>query len=262
MTITEQKEFLSGYTGETECPVDFAARWQSAVCALDPKVSLRPLDLGNPNGIYETMTVVSGGKTLRARVLRPAAPGTYPLLLLFHDLNRGVRGWHHMTRYLAFGYGVVAPEGVPFQEDWQANPEKVDFQGRYLDALTVAKAALTLPWVEKGKTVAFGEGFGGGLALLCGAMLPKVRCAALNPFPGDFRGMGKAGFDHVDLANFAQLCRSEVLLGTCLMDSYAPPAGQAAIYNRLTCKKEWKRYPKYVHERVNFFENQLLYFLR
>ena len=53
-----------------------------------------------------------------------------------------------------------------------------------------------------------------------------------------------------------------VLLGTCLMDEYAPPKGQAAIYNRLTCPKQWKLYPKYVHERVNFFENQMLRFFK
>ena len=46
------------------------------------------------------------------------------------------------------------------------------------------------------------------------------------------------------------------------MDEYAPPKGQAAIYNRLTCPKQWKLYPQYVHERVNFFENQMLCFFK
>ena len=88
------------------------------------------------------------------------------------------------------------------------------------------------------------------------------RCAALNPLPGDFAGLGLPGYDELDAANFAPLCRAEVLLGTCLMDEYAPPKGQAAIYNRLTCPKQWKLYPKYVHERVNFFENQMLCFFK
>ena len=55
---------------------------------------------------------------------------------------------------------------------------------------------------------------------------------------------------------------AEVLLGSCLMDTYAPPQGQAAIYNRLGGPKQWKMYPKYVHERVNFFENQMLFFFK
>lgn len=45
------------------------------------------------------------------------------------------------------------------------------------------------------------------------------------------------------------------------MDTYAPPKGQAAIYNNLQCEKQWKIYPKYGHERVNFFENELVRFL-
>lgn len=51
-------------------------------------------------------------------------------------------------------------------------------------------------------------------------------------------------------------------MGSCLMDTYAPPQGQAAIYNRLGGPKQWKMYPKYVHERVNFFENQMLFFFK
>ena len=263
MTITEQKAFLGSYAGRTECPGDFPAPWQAFVDAQEPRVSARTMNLGNANGIYETLTVTSSDRVLTARSIRPAAPGKYPLLLMFHDLNRGIRGWHHMTRYLAFGYGVVALEAAPFPNGWKSRPESVDFAGRYRDALILGKAALALPWVDDTRVVAFGEGFGGGLALLCGAMLPgNLRCAALNPFPGDFRGMGQEGLDHVDLVNFAPLCRGQVLMGTCLMDTYAPPSGQAAIYNRLTCPKEWKLYPKYAHERVNFFENQLLFFLQ
>ena len=82
--------------------------------------------------------------------------------------------------------------------------------------------------------------------------------AALHPAVS----LGLPGYDELDAANFAPLCRAEVLLGTCLMDEYAPPKGQAAIYNRLTCPKQWKLYPKYVHERVNFFENQMLCFFK
>ena len=113
-----------------------------------------------------------------------------------------------------------------------------------------ARACLPFSWLSR-------AGAAGSVAL------PAVsRCAALNPLPGDFAGLGLPGYDELDAANFAPLCRAEVLLGTCLMDEYAPPKGQAAIYNRLTCPKQWKLYPKYVHERVNFFENQMLCFFK
>ena len=208
MTITEQKAFLRSYTGQAQAPADFAQRWQETAAALHPAVSCAPVAFGNPCGVYERLTVTFDGRSVTARVIRPAADGVHPLLLMYHDLNRGVRGWHHTTRFLALG-------------------------------------------------------FGGGLALLAASLCPAVsRCAALNPLPGDFAGLGLPGYDELDAANFAPLCRAEVLLGTCLMDEYAPPKGQAAIYNRLTCPKQWKLYPKYVHERVNFFENQMLCFFK
>ena len=35
----------------------------------------------------------------------------------------------------------------------------------------------------------WGEGFGGGLAIVAASLVPGViRCAALNPLPGDLRG--------------------------------------------------------------------------
>ena len=167
-----------------------------------------------------------------------------------------------MTRFLALGYGVVAPEAAPFREDWQKSPEAPDFRQRYRDALTVGKAAIALPWVDSARVVTFGEGLGGGLAILNAALLPCApRCAALHPMPADLSDPGLEGMEKLDLKNLAPLCKSPLLLGTCLMDTYAPPKGQAAIYNNLQCEKQWKIYPKYAHERVNFFENELVRFL-
>ena len=263
MTITEQKAFLQSYTGKAQAPDGLAQRWADEVAAMQPEVQLAPIDFANPCGVYERLTVTYAGRAVTARVIRPAAAGRHPLLLMYHDLNRGVRGWHHMTRFLALGFGTVALEAEPYKGDWLADPTQADFRTRYRDALAVAKAALTLPWVDAGRVYTFGEGFGGGLALLAACLLPEVkRCAVLNPLPGDLAGLGASGYEDIDLANFAPLCRAEVLLGSCLMDTYAPPQGQAAIYNRLACPKQWKMYPKYIHERVNFFENQMLCFFK
>lgn len=146
MTITEQKAFLRSYTGQAQAPADFAQRWQETAAALHPAVSCAPVAFGNPCGVYERLTVTFDGRSVTARVIRPAAGGVHPLLLMYHDLNRGVRGWHHITRFLALGFGVVAPEAEPFREDWKVQPAQAAFRQRYLDALAVAKAALALPW--------------------------------------------------------------------------------------------------------------------
>ena len=174
MTITEQKAILRSYTGQAQAPADFAQRWQETAAALHPAVSCAPVAFGNPCGVYERLTVTFDGRSVTARVIRPAADGVHPLLLMYHDLNRGVRGWHHMTRFLALGFGVVAPEAEPFREDWKVQPAQAAFRQRYLDALAVAKAALALPWVDTGRVYTFGEGFGGGLALVLAVLVGLI----------------------------------------------------------------------------------------
>lgn len=260
MTITEQKAFLSDYQGLTRKPQKSLEEWFSLLDACSPKVTVTPVKFGATQGVYEKIQLEQDGKTLTARCIHPADAQKHPLILMYHDLNRGVRGWHHMTRFLAFGYGVAALESQPFLGDWKEG--QVDFRERYWEALLFGRTVLSFPWVSKEETIAFGEGFGGGLALLAAALLPgSLRCVALNPLPGDFRGLGMEDMDELDLVNIAPLCQGEVLMGTCLMDTYAPPKGQAAIFNHLHCKKMWKLYPKYMHERVNFFENEMVAFL-
>lgn len=95
---------------------------------------------------------------------------------------------------LAFGCGVVAPEAEPFSGDWMSG--QVDFHSRFLDALRPGKAATQLPWVNREQVTAWGEGFGGGLALAAAALVPGVtRAAALNQMPADLRSMGMDGMD-------------------------------------------------------------------
>ena len=96
----------------------------------------------------------------------------------------------------------------------------------------------------------------------------EVRCAALNPMPADFRrrnGVSDekllSALDYMDPVNFAPFLRGALLMGTGLMDKVAPPEGQYAIYNRAVCPKRHLVYPKYEHERINFFENELIKFL-
>ena len=160
MTITEQKAFLRSYTGQAQAPADFARRWQEPAAALHPAVSCAPVAFGNPCGVYERLTVTFDGRSVTARVIRPAADGVHPLLLMYHDLNRGVRGWHHITRSLALGFGVVAPEAEPFREDWKVQPAQAAFRQRYLDALAVAKSAagrFCRPWSARIRRVGCSE---------------------------------------------------------------------------------------------------------
>ena len=148
MTITEQKAFLQTYTGKAQAPAHPAQDWADAVKELHFEAQTAPVEFANAYGVYERLTITYEGCTVTARVIRPDSAGQHPLLLMYHDLNRGVRGWHHMTRFLALGFGTVALEAEPYKGDWLADPAQAEFRTRYKDALAVAKAALALPWVD------------------------------------------------------------------------------------------------------------------
>lgn len=270
MTISQYKEMLSRYQGCIRIPEDFEQTWKQASEHPILSVARTPVPFCNDGAVYETMTVTCDGGEIKARVIRPAAEGRHPMVLMFHDLGRGIRGWHHMTRFLAMGFGVIALDAEPFAGDWKSAPEAVGFARRYRDALILTKCALELPFADPDRLVTWGEGFGGGLAIVSASILPEsAKCIALNPFPADIRSVcGHAGeevlssLDHVDLANFAPGLRARSLFGVCLMDEIAKPEGQFAILNHLSCPFRLKIYPKYAHERVNFFENEILNFLR
>ncbi len=265
MTITEYKAQLERYRGKTKTPEDFSAFWKERWDRLEGSVTAEPAPFHNPLAVYGTLTVAFPGGSLTARCILPRKEGRHPLVLQFHDLNRGPRGWHHMTRFIAQGYAVVALESGSDGADWKTG--KIDFEERYLAALRLAKACQSLPFVDSSRIVTWGEGFGGALAIVTAAFLP-ARCAALNPFPADFRGVCGGlpeglleKLDYLDAVNFAPRLQRPFLLGTSLMDETAPPEGQYALYNRAACEKQHFIYPKYAHERINFFENELLKFL-
>ncbi len=269
MTISDYKKSLESYTGTARTPADLKAFWQRKMTEGKRTLTVEPVDFGNKSAIYERWLITEEDYQIKARCIRPADEGKHPFVLMFHDLDRGVRGWHHMTRFLALGYGVVALDAEADPRDWKEQAPSIGFEERYRDALILANTALTLPCVDTGRTVTWGEGFGGGLALVVAAMLPgNLRCAALNPMPADFRHVCRqlseeegALLDYVDISNIASEVGGKVLMGICLMDETAPPEGQYAIYHALACEKALKVYPKYGHERVNFFENEVLKFL-
>ena len=269
MTISERKKCMEAYQGLTKTPDDFAAYWRAKDLNVTGEIKIQQVPYCNNMAIYENMTIPSANGEIHARCIRPAGEEMHPLVLMFHDLHRGVRGWHHMTRFIAQGYAVIALDETTSQVDWKTNPEELNFEVRYEKALLLAKAACELPFVNRKKIVTWGEGFGGGLAMVVSAMLPEnSKCAALHPMPADFRGMCRgvseevlSEMDYVDLVNFAPLMHGKLLMGTALLDQISPAEGQYACYNRAVCEKEHLIYPKYEHERINFFENEMLKFM-
>lgn len=257
MIISEYKKKLEGYLGCTAIPADFRDFWSNKMNEIPKAVTIQTVPFVNSVAVYETLILSMENYSIRARVIRPARTGRHPLVLMFHDLNRDIRGWHHMTRFIAQGYGVIALESPVNKINWLQNPKAINFESYIRDALLLGQFARQLSWVNEQKIVTWGEGLGGGLAIAVASMLPCAPwCCALNPLPADIDTLG-----YCDIAAFSNGVIGEVLMGICLMDTIAPPEAQYAIYNRLNCSKTLKVYPKHMHERVNAFENEFLTFL-
>ncbi len=235
------------------------------------------------------------GDRLRARLIRPAAEHQVPLVLMFHDASVPVRGWHHMTRFVAAGFAVLALENRSELTDitagWEKGPEDLLPASFLRDAISAAAVAASFPWA--GKMIAWGEGLGGGMAIAAASVCPEriVRCAAANPVPAGmdtildkgtispfYEGITQyfrwkdperrnAGALHsaltlIDTVHFAGYLKGSVLLGTGGMDSVSPPETQDQLWNAISCDKLRKVYAKHAHERINDFEDELLCFMR
>ena len=254
--------------------------------AQDVDIHLTTVELGNPHAIYLKLSCASlDGGPLRARVIVPAEPGDHPTVLMFHDAVRGIRGWHHMTRFVALGYAVIALQsrdgvrgvlvdeplavgdglGVAMRVLGDEPPRlgrTIDAQTSealrqtYVDALVLAHAAGRIEGIDASRLVTWGEGLGGGLALAVASLVDAQGACALNPLPTSLDDSSAM----LDVARIAEGCACPVLLGTCLLDLQATPEAQDVIASRLADVRRIS-YPRYGHERVNAFEDEMTSFL-
>ena len=261
MMDSEWMRALESYNSPSAVPDDFAAYWRERNGLAKKTEILRMEDLPfqNPKAHYSVVSFTgTDGAALQARYLCPRTAEPVPIVLLFHDIGRGVRGWHYMARFSALGYAVFALENRSGCEEG-ADLFRQDVALLCSDALCALHAALSLSSTDASNLMTCGEGFGGGLAIVAAAMTERtVRCAALNPMPADV----PEPYRYVDLVHFAPLLKGRFLLGTGLLDSVAKPEGQYAVLHSAACPSEHHVYVRHEHERNNFFEDELLRFFR
>lgn len=216
--------------------------------------SITQIELCNPCAAYSEVSLTVGQDVVHARLIEPQGQcrpaDAVPLCLMFHDIDRPVRGWHHMTRFAAMGYAVLALDDEPVSMDDLADGvDAPAFVERVRAGLALAQVARDLPGIDAARVFAWGEGLGGGVALAVAALDKQgLACTALdNPLPAGLEALSPA-------------VRGSVLLGTSLMDTQSNPRGQFAVFNGLGCDRRHIVYAKYTHERINAFENEVLDF--
>lgn len=297
--VSELLRACESYAPALAEPEDFDAFWaERARRAAEPReVVSEPVGLDTPRATYRRLSFDAlDGHRLHARAIVPTSAGEHPCVLVFHDMDRGSRGWFHLTRFTALDLAVVELERRPWAADvaagWEGEPADLALVRLIEDALVCSHVAAALPGVDATRLMTWGEGAGGALAVDTAALVPGVvRCAALGTAFADLRASWEAGatgpalagivahfrdadptasdgerffsaLAYADTASFAPRLPEgcELLMGCALMDQLAPPRSQYAVHNRATCPKRMVSYPKYAHERINDFENRLLDF--
>ena len=251
-TVSSRLAEYRGWHGDVQADVS-----DLETCARNLEIqglAITAIDFANPCARYSEVSFELGEDVVHARLIEPTGSARtserVPLCLMFHDVDRPVRGWHHMTRFAAMGYAVLALDedavGVSDLRQGVASPA---FAKRVRWGCAMAKVARDLDGIDPDRVFAWGEGLGGGIALAVSALDEQgLACTAIaNPLPGGLEALS------------SRVCGS-VLMGTSLMDAVSDPKGQFAVFNGLECDRRHIIYAKYAHERINAFENEVVNF--
>ena len=251
-TVSSRLAEYRGWHGDVQADVS-----DLETCARNLEIqglAITAIDFANPCARYSEVSFELGEDVVHARLIEPTGSARtserVPLCLMFHDVDRPVRGWHHMTRFAAMGYAVLALDedavGVSDLRQGVASPA---FAKRVRWGCAMAKVARDLDGIDPDRVFAWGEGLGGGIALAVSALDEQgLACTAIaNPLPGGLEALS------------SRVCGS-VFMGTSLMDAVSDPKGQFAVFNGLECDRRHIIYAKYAHERINAFENEVVDF--
>lgn len=314
---------LPAYLGRTPRPADFDEFWDKGLkemAAVDPKVELVPADIETSFAecFWLSFTGI-GGARIEAKYVRPRQHSQMPrpAVLHFHGYGQQVWDWTDGPTMALAAEGISTfalnargqggrsedlggVRGTTFRghivrgliEAMDGQPEKLLFRSIFLDAAQLARIAMATEGIDPARVGAWGGSQGGGLALACAALEPRIaRVAPSYPFLSDYRRVWEmdqareayaelqdwfrqhdplhareneafTALGYIDIQNLASRIRGEVLWRIGLMDKICPPSTQFAAYNKLTAKKTMLVYPDYQHERLPLAFDQVFSFMR
>ena len=297
-------EELYTYQGTNPRPDDLDSYWAAAIAemqAVDPAIELIPADFQTPFARCSHLYFGGvGGARIHAKLLQPRhldAPG--PAVLMFHGYSGNSGDWYEKLGYVAQGFTVAAldcrgqgglSEDVGGVKGWtlrghivrglEDSPEALLYRQIFLDTAQLAGIVMAMPEVDARRVGTWGGSQGGGLALACAALEPRIkRAAPMFPFLCDYQRVWEIDqaenayvelrdwfrrFDptherenevftrlgYIDVQHLASRIQAEVLMAVGLMDQICPPSTQFAAYNKIQSAKSLKVYPDYQHEAL------------
>src|ERR1700730_12133733 len=200
------------YQGRNPKPADFDIYWATAMEDLaqtQPDVELRRADFQTSFAdCFDLYFNGVGGARIPALFLRPQRsndPG--PAILRFHGYSGNAGDWYDKLPFVAAGYSIAAMDcrgqggtsedisrvtGTTLQghivRGLQDEPNRLLFRQIYLDTAQLARVVMSFDEVDARRIGTIGRSQGGGLALACAALEPRIKMvAAACPFLSDFR---------------------------------------------------------------------------
>jgi cephalosporin-C deacetylase len=171
------------------------------------------------------------------------------------------------------------------------DPDKLAYRQIFLDTAQLARVVMGFAEVDAERVSCTGQSQGGGLALACAALEPRIRrCAPVFPFLCDYRRVWEMDlakdayfelsyffrmFDprhereeelfsklgYIDCQHLAPRIGAEVLMFTGLMDMICPPSTQFAAFNKIRSTKDVVIYPDFGHENLPGMADRVFAFL-
>jgi cephalosporin-C deacetylase len=156
--------------------------------------------------------------------------------------------------------------------------ENLYYVRQYLDLASAAKILMNLDYVDENNITVQGASQGGGLAIVCAALMPQIKTViATYPFLSDFRKAYQLGaqtsafeeipywfqfrdplhlredwffeqLEYIDIQNFAARIKAEVIWIMGGQDIVVPPITLMAAYNKIQSHKQLFVLPEYGHE--------------
>ena len=304
------------YQGRNPRPEDFDDFWDAGLRemrALDPEIELIPADFQVPFArcldLYFTGV---GGARIHAKLVRPLdLSQSRPAVVLFHSYAESSGDWVDKLTYASLGYTVAAldvrGQGGQSQDitprtgntlrghivrGLADSPNRLFYREVYLDTAQLAGIVMAMEGVDENRVAAIGMSQGGGLALACAALEPRIRQAvSMAPFLSDYRRVWEMdlardgyaqlqeyfrrfdplherqdetflGLGYIDVQHLCSRIRADVLMTVGLMDTVCPPSTQFAAYNKIRSEKSMLLYPDFGHEIPIGARDRIFQFIR
>ncbi|HYW81748.1 MAG TPA: acetylxylan esterase [Spirochaetia bacterium] len=311
MPLQELKE----YKGRNPRPADHDAYWARALAemqATDPMVELVPHEMSAPYAeCFDMFFTGVRSARIHAKYVRPVRPrGRHPAVLQFHGYSVHSGEWSEKLKWAALGFSVAALDcrgqgglsedtggvkGTTLRgqiiRGLDDTPDNLLFRHIFLDTAELARIIMDMPDVDPDRVGATGGSQGGGLAIACAALEPRLRRAfPVFPFLSDYQRVwemdlaAKAyeelayyfrSFDpmherekeifttlgYIDVQHLAPRIAAETCMAVGLMDEICPPSSQFAAYNRMKCTKNLVIYPDFAHESLPGLDDRIYEYL-